>query len=120
MARVVAYDLDGESTVFDLKKARKFHLVRKGFSDTHHRDPSVPRTGFLFDQVVKTADRLPRWFLSGNVTPARWSGRTVSKPRRNGRDYLEVRPKCAAEYFLKHNRRLPSELAGFGAVRGCD
>jgi len=110
VSRVVAYDENGEFTFFNFKRAKAYSLVCKGISDSYH-DPRFPGTDFLFDGIVKTADQTPRWFLSGNVSPARWLGRTASKPRTNGRDYLEVTPKYAGACFIKYKRRLPPELA---------
>jgi hypothetical protein len=107
---VVAYDVQGEFTPLSLKTAKWYSLVARGDRATHQRAPGFFGTDFLCDQVLKTAERLPRWFLSGNVTPARWLGRTASKPRKNGRDYLEITPKSAAACFAKHNKRLPAEL----------
>lgn len=111
MFRVVAYDQNGEFTFFDLKKAKCYCLAREGMSEVYDRDSASPGTGFVFDGILKTADSPPRWFLSGNVNSARWLGRTFSKPRRNGRDYLEVNPRYAAACFFKHRKRLPPELA---------
>ncbi len=116
MAGVVAYDVNGEFTFLNLKKAKAYRLAGKGQSGTFLRDSGVPGADFIFDQIVTTGETVPRWFLSGNATSARWGGRTVSKPRRNGRDYLEVTPQCAATCFVKFNKRLPSELAAIVAM----
>ncbi|MGO9462872.1 MAG: helix-turn-helix domain-containing protein [Isosphaeraceae bacterium] len=116
MAGVVAYDMNGEFTFLNLKKATVYRLAEKGLSGTYHRDSGVPGGDFLFDEIVKTVEKVPRWFLSGNASPARWGGRTVLKPRRNGRDYLEVTPQCAASCFITFKKRLPSELAAVRAM----